>query len=614
MKCAAMSQKRIRSPLTSPSTGKAAAGFRAAAELDTIQRPARRPHDQPQSTARLQLDGPHDHRLIAMTTEPEAAIATLKSQRSLGFDALSTAWHFRLQIAVICGAGFLSVALGPDNNWDLRYYHLYAPWAYLHGRYLYDVGPAQEQGFLNPMADFLFYALASSSLNESPRIVAFIMGAVHGINAVLVLAIASHVLRPPGIRERATLRTVAFLIGISGAGFISLLGTTTNDLVNSIFVLGSLLGVLKVAERGGERAVWRGLAWSGLAIGIAVGLKNTAAVFVPGLGLIALIAAARRGAAGASIAFGAAAVLGFLGVAGHHLLTLWRDFGNPVFPFLNQIFQSPYYEPEPLRDARFLPRDFWQLMGYPFYWAKTNSYLVSEPPFRDWRGAVAYVAIAAGLLRLAASHVFKGARRDGAFAQTSGLGLVLIFVIVSYFSWELGFGIYRYALPLEMLTGVVTMGALIWLLEAGRTRVVVALALLTVVATTTVYLDWGRGSYGDRYVDVRVPALPRNSVVLIATWDPVAYFIPFAEPTAQFLGINNNYLELSQNNKLATEVKHVMRTPGRPKFVLSVGEFNSDALNSLLKEFDLRLSASPCEPIRSNLEEQALSLCPIAAN
>jgi hypothetical protein len=57
-----------------------------------------------------------------------------------------------------------------------------------------------------------------------------------------------------------------------------------------------------------------------------------------------------------------------------------------------------------------------------------------------------------------------------------------------------------------------------------------------------------------------------------------------------------------------------MRTPGRSKFILSVGEFNSDALNSLLEQFDLKLSASPCQAIRSNLEEQALSLCPIAAN
>jgi hypothetical protein len=542
----------------------------------------------------------------------EATIAMSKSQRPLAFGALLTSWHCRLYIMIVCGAGFLSAALGPDNNWDLRYYHLYAPWAYLHDRYLYDVGPAQEQGFLNPMADFLFYALTSSRLNETPRIIAFTMGAVHGINAVLVLAIARHVLRPPGLAERATLTAVALLIGISGAGFVSLLGTTTNDLVNSIFVLASLLGVLKVAEPAVERAAWRGFAWSGLAAGIGLGLKSTAAAFMPGLGLIALIAAVRRRAADASIAFGVAAALGFFLVAGHHLLTLWRDFGNPVFPFLNQIFQSPYYEPESLRDARFLPRDFWQAIAYPFYWAKTSSYLVSEPPFRDWRGAIAYVAIAAGLLRLAASYGFKGFRRDGAFAQTSGLGLVFIFVVVSFFAWELGFGIYRYAVALEMLTGVVTMGALIWLFESGRTRIAAAIVLLTVAATTTVYLDWGRSRYGDRYVDVRVPALPTNSVVLVASWDPVSYFIPFAEPTAQFLGINNNYLQLSQNNKLATEVKRVMRTPGRTKFVLSVGEFNADALADLLEQFGLRLSASPCQAIWSNLEEQGMSLCPVA--
>jgi hypothetical protein len=43
--------------------------------------------------------------------------------------------------------------LGPDNYWDLRYYHLYAPWAYLHDRYLYDIGPAQEQSFFHGTSD-----------------------------------------------------------------------------------------------------------------------------------------------------------------------------------------------------------------------------------------------------------------------------------------------------------------------------------------------------------------------------------------------------------------------------------------------------------------------------
>ena len=139
-------------------------------------------------------------------------------RRSRAVNALFAAWPIRFYVLLICGgAGFLSVILGPDNNWDLRFYHLYAPWAYLHGRYLYDVGPAQYQGFFNPTADLLFYALTSSILNESPRIIAFVMGAVHGINAVLILAIAIHVLRPLQLWERSTLRAVAMLMGVTGA-------------------------------------------------------------------------------------------------------------------------------------------------------------------------------------------------------------------------------------------------------------------------------------------------------------------------------------------------------------------------------------------------------------
>ena len=102
-------------------------------------------------------------------------------------------------------------------------------------------------------------------------------------------------------------------------------------------------------------------------------------------------------------------------------------------------------------------------------------------------------------------------------------------------------------------------------------------------------------------------------MVLVATWHPAAYFIPFAEPTAQYVGIENNYLTLSQNNKLASEVRRLMQTPGRPKFILSVGEFNADELNALLAKFGLTLGPEPCRPIWSNLALQDLSLCPVVA-
>jgi hypothetical protein len=519
-------------------------------------------------------------------------------------------WRFPLQLLLICvGAGFLSVMLGPDNYWDLRFYHLYAPWGYLHDRYLYDIGPAQEEGFLNPVADFLLYGLISSPLNETPRIVSFVMGAVHGLNAALIFAIARHVIRPPDPVERSTLVLVAWLMGVSGGGFISLLGTSSNDLTSALFVLGSLLGVLNAADRTTAGGTWRVFAVAGLLAGLGIALKYTSAMFAPGLGIVASLAAWRQKTAGALIVFGAAASFGFIVVAAHHMLTLWNDFGNPVFPYMNQIFQSPYFEPEEIVETRFLQRDLWSLIVFPFSWTRLDAYTVIEPAFRDWRAAIAYVAMAAGAGAFVVRSLRNRNPQHEVCGQTRGLDLVFIFVVVSYFIWARASGYYRYAIPLELLTGVVTVGALIWLTESRRARFVVAFMVLAIATTTTVYPDWGRRQYGDRYVDVHVPPLPPNSVVLIATEEPVSYFIPFAEPKAQYVGIENNYLRLSQGNKLASKVKEVMRTPGRPKFVLDVDGAKPDAV---LRQLGLKLGASACQPIRSNLEGHTLSLCPVA--
>jgi hypothetical protein len=304
------------------------------------------------------------------------------------------------------------------------------------------------------------------------------------------------------------------------------------------------------------------------------------------------------------------------------LTTLWHNFGNPVFPLLNDIFRSPYYDAVSLRDARFSAHDLIHLIGYPFYWMKTNIYLVSELPTRDWRGGIAYFVAAAGLSMRIASLMRQKPREHEVIAETRGLNLLLAFVAVSYLVWAGGVGIYRYAVVLEMLTGVVAMASLIWLFEKHLLRLGATLVMLIIVIVTTVYPDWGHGehpsagmrpaAYGERYLDVRVPALPPDSIVLIATENPVAYIIPFAEPTARYLGIENSFLRLSQSNKLTKEIRRLMRTPGIPKFVVTVDGDDNGTLEHLLEEFNLEPDVSSCKRIRSNLEEEVLSLCPLA--
>jgi hypothetical protein len=512
-------------------------------------------------------------------------------------------------LAICATAGAVSVAFGPDNYWDLRFYHLYAPYAYLHGRYLYDVAPAEYQSFFNPIADFLFYGMASSALNAWPRTIAFIMGAVHGFNAVVVAAICRHVIRCPDGWARVVLVSAAAVIGISGAGFVPLIGTTSNDLISSIFVLGALFGVLRIADASSGGGDWQRFAWPGLSAGIALGLKYTAAVYMPGLAVVALIAAVRRRSAAGIAIFAAAAALGFLALAGHHLLTLWRDFGNPVFPMLNNIFHSPWFEPESGTAGEFQARDVWQVLAYPFYWLKTNSYLVTERPFRDWRGAAAYLAIVAAIvIWLLWLRAGKAARRGP--GDTRDLTAVIIFAVISYVAWALLFGNYRYAVTLEMLTGVIIIGVLTWMIRGRTPQIAGAVAVVALLAATTLYPDWGRGRFGERTIDVRVPPLPANSLVLMATGQPVAFFIPFAEPSARFIGIENDFLELSQQNLLVAKARSLMAARDRPTFIVGVGEPDPGGLNDVLAQFGLTLGAGPCRPIRSNLENPALRLCP----
>jgi hypothetical protein len=310
----------------------------------------------------------------------------------------------------------------------------------------------------------------------------------------------------------------------------------------------------------------------------------------------------------------AAAALAVLVVAGHHMLVLWLDFGNR--PSVSQPDFSFTLVGIGGHSRRALPAAESVALHH-------FSVHLDDARHLHHRGtAIARLACrhrlcgnVAGILAFAVRRF--GGWRGHAFGQTHGLAIVYAFVIPSYVTWAFGFSYLRYAAPLEMLTGIVTVGTLLWLFDDRRWRIGSALAVVPLAGVTTVYLDWekvGHGPsrlrYGDRYVDVRVPPLPADSVVLIATWDPVAFFIPYAEPRAQYVGIENNYLELSQHNLLAEKVKHLMREPGRPKFVLNVDRFDADKLNALLAHFDLKLGALPCLSIETNLEGHALSLCP----
>src|ERR1700733_1409092 len=83
--------------------------------------------------------------------------------------------------------GALALALGQDVNWDLRNYHWYNAYAFLNGRYGFDLLPSQTPWFYNPLLDVPFYLLAT---HVPARTAGFALGFVQGLNFPLLFMLA----------------------------------------------------------------------------------------------------------------------------------------------------------------------------------------------------------------------------------------------------------------------------------------------------------------------------------------------------------------------------------------------------------------------------------------
>jgi hypothetical protein len=517
---------------------------------------------------------------------------------------------FALLFVLSALTGAYSVHLGVSQMWDVKNYHLYNPFALVEWRYLTDVAPAQLQSFFNPALDLPFFALITL-WNDHPQLVAFLMGASHGLNLLCVTLIAWHLLDTVATLStvsRAMLTAIAVLIGTTGAGSMPLIGVPNGDLQASIPVLAALLLAIYGADcaRTDPLLALRWVTLSGLLAGLAVGLKLTMAVY--GIALAATLFALPRGLLlRAGFRFAGAGILGALASGGLHHLTMWQLFGNPTFPFANNLFQSPYAPPLPFRDARFLPRDWVDWLFYPFEWAYDGTPgLVSEPTFRDIRIAT---AITLGALAVLTWLLSRRARSPHEARAAPGVRVLVIFMIVAYLAWLFLFSIYRYLLPLELLSGVAIVLA-IGALAKRDAWPVVAGAVAALCIATTIPLDWGHAPFNKRYIEVTAPPLGPDTLVVMVGRAPISYVIPFVDPGVRWISVMNNLISPDLDTLLARRGREIIESHRGPTMALQAG-VKDEEFAKVLAQLSLVPSSGDCAPLFSNLGEERYQLCPV---
>ena len=433
--------------------------------------------------------------------------------------------------------GLLSVWMGQDSNWDLQNYHWYNPYALLHGRLQADIAPGQFQSYFNPTIDLPYYFL--NSVLPGP-LVGFVMGALHGLNFVLLAAIAMQAFGGRGA-ARAEERTgdtrlalLLALVGVCGVGFLSELGNTMGDDLTSLLVLGSLYLILRGWRQPAvvpTRAPV--LLLAGLLMGIGSGLKLTNVTYALAACLALLAVPLPQSSSvprriGAAVLYGCGVLAGLLAASGYWWWMMWQRFANPLFPQFNQIFRSPLAQPLGVLDTAHLPHNALEVLVWPFVFI-TDFKRVGEIALRPAIMPALYVAalVFAGMW-LAERF---GAKRTPAATTASAAAtarlapqarFLLVFGLVAYLGWMKLFSIYRYLVPLELLAPL-----MLWLLieriAARRHAARIGGWLLAVTTFLALpVMTWGHASWGDTAFSARFPAFerPESTIVFTAHGDP----------------------------------------------------------------------------------------------
>ena len=507
-----------------------------------------------------------------------------------------------LAIAIIT-LGTIAVWLGADGNGDLRNYHYYNGWALLSKAAGYDLAPAGIQSYHYPLLDSAFFLLART-LNHYPRVFTFVWAIPQAVAVWLCFHIARRALGP----GRIALAWLAAAIGVGGATTIGTVGTSMSEGVPNAMVCGAILLILG-ADQSWQDGLVRRYAMAGALAGSAALLKLTNAPYTLAFGAAILVAKLidpapprLRGLA----AFGLAAAIAVVLLGSPWWWTVYRVTGNPIFPYLNAVFHSPYFRDVDFTDPRFVPRSVSEWLTYPLQWALRKSTRVSEIPVRDLRLLVELVAA----LGLVGAAIARRARRTDTAphwrTDTAPLWLA-VFVLAAYALWLKTFSILRYASGLETLSGVLIVVALARLLPR-RVAIVAGACASVVLAATTVVPTWTRRpDPGPLLVDVQMPRLAADSTVLMIGPYETSFTARFQPLSVRYIGAFSNlvhdYLTPGFDRLIAQTVADA---PGPLWTIASPGPLEEQVVR-LLARWRLR-GTDDCRPVISTIAP-LMALC-----
>ena len=544
-----------------------------------------------------------------MPTSSAPAPAAAPATRWLLVDAA-------LLVLFVAIAGGFSLFLGQDVNWDLQNYHYYNAWAWVHERrgYAWDIVAAQLQTYHNPLLDLPFYYMVEGGLD--PRVIAFVQAVPAGIAAFFLLKLLQLLFRGMPAGQRWIAIACAFAVGATSAMGLGMIGTTMNEWPGAALTIAGLYFVVRPLMQSPRARVPRhALVVAGLLLGFATGGKFTCGVYAVGLCAALFWREPFRPrywgrSTAEAFVFGLAVLAGTAVTAGPWMWALWTQFQNPIFPYGNIWIKSPWWGLYEAIGRPFGPHKFGEWLAFPFTLAAPRAFYVTEVSYVDARVTVLYglalLAGAAYLVQRFGARLERARRPADEPAGDAEIWRVLgVFFVVAFLLWTAQYSIYRYTIPLQMLSGALLVALLRHLLRPIVAGTAIVMLSVTLVATTSIP-DWWHIDFGNQWFDVDMTQPDPNALVLLTNDAPMAYVLPFFPADAKHLGINNSISDARRKTLMEDMIVRTIREHKGPIYSLSYPA--GAGIDALLERRILKVTET-CVPVRTNMRTSPLEMC-----
>lgn len=516
-------------------------------------------------------------------------------------------------VATSIGLSTLAVHFGRDLNFDFLNYHLYVGLSASGDRLKQDFFPAGIQSYLAPYSYLPLLWLIRWELSSDTVVAILAL-----MQSLVAIPLAMLCMRLNGTSPNFLKWLWMLVMALATPVLFLELGNTFNDLGCSALTLLGL--VLAIPPTSKPLSRWQSLlrlTLSGTFTGVGVALKLSLAPVSVAIPLVALIAWQDtfqnwRARVRLALCWSAGAAGGLVVAYGPWAYQLYREFGNPVFPFFNAVFQSPYFPTFNFSHERFRPHSAAEFVARPFALLQFARNVYVETPAPDARPA-AYIAMAAlafilALIR-ATGRVYlpvgnKSCRNSTELA-------IHVYVVVSWVLWLAISGNGRYALPLFLVLGAVVAHRVASL---PRVFALVGASILTAAHVSCLVdgvsvVRWSPYAPHKQLVDIDAPEHFRTTAAAYVTLEPqsASFLAAFAHPASSFINLIGS-VPLAPDGLVGQRVGQTLMQQSRHFAVLSIplmdagthrplGVPNKVAAAEKLRPYGLDLTDGVCDQI-----------------